>query len=117
MRRRSLVSALFERRHRMPENLLKALDIRRITRSFGQIAAQLYGAAPIGFDHFNHQRQRLKAEIVSKIRAPAKAHPDTTGEVVCQLDNGAQVEPIAEDNEFVTWVNAVPLIEGDSLFP
>src|ERR671933_93262 len=117
MRHRSLISALFERRYRMPKNALEALDIRRTPRGFGQVVAQLHGAAPISLDHFDHQRQRFEAEIVGEIRAPAKAHPDTAGEVVCQLDNGAQVEPIAEDDEFVTRVNAVPLIEGDGLFP
>ena len=72
---------------------------------------------PIGFDHFDHQRQRLEAEIVGEICAPAKAHPDTPGEVVGELHNSAKVEPIAEDDEFVTRVNAVPLVEGNRLFP
>src|SRR5262245_45182813 len=97
----------------MPENALEALDIRRIARGLGQIVTELDSAVSIGFDHFNDQRQRCRAEVVGKIRAPAKAHPNAASKVVGELDNGAKVKPIAEDDQFVTRVNAVPLVKGN----
>ena len=54
-KRQHSILTLFEQRDRMPENTLEALDIRCLASGLGEIIAQLHGAVPIGFDHFDDQ--------------------------------------------------------------